>query len=265
MIELLNQATNVSYTRHPVLIVGESGSGRRLLAEFLHDKSSSESALLRFNHLVMPSLKDIKSSVTILVEDIDQLDFIRQEKLVSIINHTHSSERPVFWIATGSDQIVEKWKTGHLRRDLYDFFKLQILRTIPLRERREDIIFLAEKNLEAWSQIYGQKVFSETLKADLLDHTWPGNVKELEEKCTQAVLSSSHAMIQTMEGLNDERVSQALQGIQTLAEMERQLIFQTLNITQNNKSQAARLLGISIRTLRNKLSLYREDVHESAT
>jgi two-component system response regulator FlrC len=94
----------------------------------------------------------------------------------------------------------------------------------------------------------------------LMQHSWTENVRELEQILEAAAMSASGAMIEA-EHLNlvSSASAQAVQQISTLAEMERKLILQTLQITQNNKSQAARLLGISIRTLRNKLTQYRSD------
>jgi DNA-binding NtrC family response regulator len=256
VIEMLNQAQNMAHQRYPVLIIGESGTGRRLVAEFIHEKSLPHLDIIRFNHLQMPSLKEVKSGATVLVENVDQFDFVRQEKLMQIINHTHSSERPIFWIATATEQIHEKTKTGRLRRDLYNFFKLQILKTVPLRQRQEDMTFISNLYLKSLSFLSAPKFLSENAKDELAQYNWPGNFAELEEKLTHACALSQDGRIESLVGFQENKIKESLKGIQSLAEMEKQLIFQTLTITKHNKSQAARLLGISIRTLRNKLSLY---------
>jgi DNA-binding NtrC family response regulator len=133
-----------------------------------------------------------------------------------------------------------------------------------LSERFIDIPYLVENILETQSWICGRPLRVTNEAMDLLtNYNYKDNITELENILEKAAIRTSSSLIQATD-LELRSRAQLLNDISTLAEMERLLIFQTLKITGNNKTHAAKKLGISIRTLRNKLSHYREEeTHES--
>ncbi|HSX12254.1 MAG TPA: helix-turn-helix domain-containing protein, partial [Rhabdochlamydiaceae bacterium] len=141
------------------------------------------------------------------------------------------------------------------REDLYYRLNVVPLYLPPLRERKEDIIPLAEYFLERLCE-KEKKRFSDEAKQKLLDYPWPGNIRELANVIERTVVFHGAELI-LVEHLNLE----AAPGVQkpallSLKELEKQHILETLSAQNNNKSKTAKLLGISLRTLRNKLSEY---------
>jgi two-component system response regulator FlrC len=148
----------------------------------------------------------------------------------------------------------------------------------PLRERNGDVILLAEHFIKKYSQVNEKKepVLNDAAKARLKAYSWPGNVRELENIIERAVLICNEAVIGVEhlfgETVSDESVVKKNAVIEesavahdggcpsekasTLYEMEKNMIFDTLNKLNWNKTKASKMLGISVRTMRNKLHEY---------
>jgi two-component system response regulator FlrC len=172
-------------------------------------------------------------------------------------------------------------RDGTFREDLLYRLNVVNLRLPSLRERPGDVVALAEFFVKKYSAANGQpaKPISEEARRRLVAHRWPGNVRELENAMHRAVLLSPGPEIEEtavrlpdgqplspadagsraaqVASLAAEAVSRAFVG-QTVAAMEQQLIIDTLSHCLGNRTHAANLLGISIRTLRNKLKEYTE-------
>ncbi|MEJ5358199.1 MAG: sigma-54 dependent transcriptional regulator [Desulfobacterales bacterium] len=157
---------------------------------------------------------------------------------------------------------------GAFREDLY--FRIQVVELVipPLRDRPADIGLLADHFLSRFCSRHGRPSarFSDEARRVLSRHDWRGNVRELENRVERAVLLAEDGLITPAAlGFTEDR-SAALSGPApftfrpgtTVSEMERQLILNTLREVNHNRTRAAELLGISIRTLRNKLREYRE-------
>ena len=167
-------------------------------------------------------------------------------------------------VATTNRDLREMVKNQTFREDLYYRLNVIPLRIPSLRERPDDIITLAEHFIKV-SAILNSKPgaqLSPHASSKLKEWSWPGNVRELENVVERAVLmaptseiKSEHIMIENHQ-MEQTTPLKIVAGV-TIADMERQLIFKTLDRTNQNRTQAARLLGISIRTLRNKLHEYR--------
>lgn len=126
----------------------------------------------------------------------------------------------------------------------------------PLRERREDILPLAKHFLRKLSKEGAVLTLSTEAEKKLLNYSWPGNVRELSNIIERALVTTTDGEIGP-EILTLEMPSQARKGKEvTLKELEKRHILEILTTCQNNKTRAAKTLGISIRTLRNKLSQY---------
>jgi len=157
---------------------------------------------------------------------------------------------------------------GHLRQDLY--FRLNVfhIHLPPLREHKEDLPLLIEHLLEEISEKHGKKVSG--VGADVMEllrsYPWPGNVRELRNVLERASIASDRGIIGRQHLPSDfghaaATVTAGLNGVRfpigtTVDDMERELILQTLAATSQNKTRAAELLGISLKTLHNKLKEY---------
>ena len=225
---------------------------------------------------------------TLLLDEISEMDVRLQAKLLRAIQERVidrvGGTRPVpvdiRIIATSNRNLVEAARAGSFREDL--LFRLNVvnLKIPPLRERPADVIELAEYFVKKYSQANGlpARPLSAEAKRALALNRWPGNVRELENTIHRAVLLTSGEEI-SVEGLvmpdgtrldqatpaavqhaaiAAEQVTRALVG-RTVADVERDLILETLKHCLGNRTHAANILGISIRTLRNKLNEYASD------
>jgi DNA-binding NtrC family response regulator len=176
-------------------------------------------------------------------------------------------------IATSNRDLEAEVRAGNFREDL--FFRLNVvhLEVPPLRERPKDVALLAEFFAKKYAEVNGvadRPLTPEALQA-LTRHPWRGNVRELENTMHRAVLLSHGSTIGpesiTLSGLKGDETETAAGTIagkvglvgRTVADVERDLILETLNHCLGNRTHAANILGISIRTLRNKLQQYRQE------
>ncbi len=237
------------------LILGEVGSGRRLMAQLIHENSFA--AGLKIEIYRKNEIRPIPEGV-VLVSELQFLNFREQEVL---IEQMLSSGSKTIWIATAQIDLHELVKRGLIRKDLLAQFQKE-LRIPSLAERAADRVFLMEHILMTLSWVMGRVLRLSREAQDLLSHYhFVENIRELEQVLESAALLTTGSLIEVEHLKLNHEVKKSTQKISTLAEMERKLIMQTLELTQNNKSQAARLLGISIRTLRNKLSQYRGELN----
>jgi two-component system response regulator FlrC len=180
-------------------------------------------------------------------------------------------------VATTNRDVLAAVRAGQFREDLY--FRLNVipLKLPPLRERKNDIPFLAKHFLEHFSNEYGKKglQFAEGVLEKLTDMKWSGNVRELRNIIERGVLLARGNEIQLSDLLEElscitktgEKIADTTESpandaitdgnIFNLSEIEKEMIKKALNKTGGNRTHAAKLLGISVRTLRNKLAEYR--------
>ena len=262
MKRMLELAQGVALTPAPILITGQSGSGKTLLAQFVLEKSRHLGAIYKWAPLSRPDLASLKDGV-VLIENLANWDLSEQAVLNDFMDLCRLEKRRVRFIGQTSQDLREATQQGSFRKDL--FFRLSVINLqIPsLQNRPEDILVLADFFVQVHAHIKNQgvKALSEEAKALLLQSSWPGNVTELENVIERAVHLSSEHVIQpsAIQFLDAASVASHVAGVTTLSEMEKKLILQTLQITKQNKTKAAQLLGISIRTLRNKLNEYRQE------
>jgi two-component system response regulator FlrC len=226
---------------------------------------------------------------TLLLDEISEMDVRLQAKLLRAIQErvidrvggTKPVPVDIRIVATSNRNLAEAARNGTFREDL--LFRLNVvnLRIPPLRERPQDVLALAEHFVGKYSDANGlpaRPLSSDARKALALNR-WPGNVRELENTLHRAVLLTSGVEIgadalMTPDGMRldatpassqvahatvaAEQVTRALVG-RTVADVERDLILETLKHCLGNRTHAANILGISIRTLRNKLNEYAGD------
>jgi len=170
--------------------------------------------------------------------------------------------------ATNRDP-VERMRTGEFREDLYYRLNVVSVPLPPLRARREDVPLLVQAFLEEFNAKYDKRLRSvdNAVLERLMNHTWPGNVRELRNVLERAVIVADGELVTASHLLplaGDGRAAApapAGDGVTiplgtTLDETERQLILRTLEAQGHNKTQTARVLGISLKTLHNKLRRY---------
>ncbi len=216
------------------------------------------------------------SDGTLLLDEISEMDIGIQAKLLRAIQEKEidriGGKAPIKVntriIATSNRNLEEAVKNGTFRQDLY--YRLNVINlNIPdLKDRTGDIVVLAKHFIKKYSELNDlpMKDLSEEAARILENYQWPGNVRELENTMHRAVLLSTggeigkEAIILTNpEAMNTPQEEATVQVGQTVAGMERKLIIDTLKHTMGNRTTAANILGISIRTLRNKLKQYQEE------
>jgi DNA-binding NtrC family response regulator len=220
-----------------------------------------------------------------LLDEISEMDPRLQAKLLRVLQEREidrvGSNKPVkvnVRILATSNRNLEKYvASGGFREDLY--FRLNVVNLClpPLRDRPDDIIALARHFAAKYSEANGIKArgLSEPAIEKLLSYEWPGNVRELENAMHRSILLASGDDIgadaillsnSAMAPASPTHPSGASAGERadtqvgkTVSEVERELIIDTLSHCLGNRTHAATILGISIRTLRNKLKQYNDD------
>jgi DNA-binding NtrC family response regulator len=220
---------------------------------------------------------ELANTGTLFLDEIAEMPVMLQAKLLRVLEDRKvrrlgsPKEVPVdvrVLAATNKDP-HEAVRQGHMREDLLYRLNVIHIKLPPLRERREDIPLLTEfmvKELGERHQRPGSIVSSEVLEI-FARHSWPGNVRELRNVVEHAVvvcegqrIEKQHLPPQMFDGRdlrNEEQITLPIPI--SLDEAERQLILKTLIKTNNNKTRAADLLAISLKTLHNKLKAYREE------
>ena len=215
---------------------------------------------------------ELANGGTILLDEISEMELPLQSKLLRVLQEREvdrvGGQKPVpvdvRVVATSNKDIRQAVTNGDFREDLYYRLNVIPLHLPPLRLRKSDIKLLLEYFVRRYSTVQTKRLSPELL-ARLEEYNWPGNVRELQNATQRAVLLSTgefleaeHFLLGAITGheaagcADDLRIHSGL----SVAEAEKKLIFETLKATGNNKTKAAELLGISIRTLRNKLHEY---------
>jgi len=294
MKNLMSIITEIAKSDITVLLAGDSGTGKEILARTIHKCSNrnlkpfvaincaaiSESLLESelfghekgsFTGAVERRLGkfELANGGTLLLDEISEMAYPLQAKLLRAIQEREidriGGKTPVKLdvriIATTNKDLMSEVKKGTFREDLYYRLNVFPVRIPPLKERPEDIIPLAEYFLQGLSQKIGKNfALSAEFRQYLLGKEWAGNVRELENFMYRtAVISASDILVppdesSTPGGGQAQPVYAAKTG--TIKDAEREMIIRTLKETGNNRTKAAEALGVSVRTIRNKLKDY---------
>lgn len=295
MGRIVETIRKVAPTQAPVLIMGESGTGKEVIARNIHALSKrKDGPYVGINLAAIPETL-LESELfgyekgaftgayatrigrfeqadggTILLDEVTEIGFGLQAKLLRVLQERQidrvGGKTPIKVdfrvISTTNRNIEEEIRAGRFRNDL--FFRLNVIpiRVPPLRERREDIIPLALHFIGKVAAREGmeEKVLSPEAKDALLRYPWPGNVREMENVIERAMILTEGATISPEHVMADSPAPEdpyaSSPVCTTIHDMERRLIYSTLQKVDGNRTRAAALLGISIRTLRNKLNEY---------
>jgi transcriptional regulator with PAS, ATPase and Fis domain len=301
MQDVMRQVEMAAPSTASVLITGETGSGKEMVARSIHMLSPrTDRPFVAINCSAIPeSLMEseifghekgaftgaaerrigcfeLADGGTLLLDEIGEMPSQTQAKLLRVLED-HKVRRLGSKVETPVDVRVvaatnknpeQAVADGHLRQDLY--FRLNVfhIHLPPLRDHKDDLPLLIEYLLAEISEKHGKKVSG--VGADVMDlfksYPWPGNVRELRNVLERSAIASDRSTI-TRQHLPSEfghapaRASTGLGSIRfpvgtTVDAVERELIVQTLAATSQNKTRAAELLGISLKTLHNKLKEY---------
>jgi DNA-binding NtrC family response regulator len=296
MLQVTELAKGAASSRATVLIQGESGTGKEILARYIHANSPRSSqpfvavncaaipeGLLEselFGHEKGAFTGAITKQIgkfewahrgTILLDEISEMPLPLQAKLLRVLQE-HEIERvggrkpvPVDLriIATTNRRLKDHTAGGKFREDLYYRLNVIPLNIPPLRDRKNDIPLLIEHFVRKHSRGGNQPLqrMSQDTIQHFLQYDWPGNIRELENMVERWLvlyqgdfLTTSHLFLN--EGATALPPASLGKPSMSVREMERALIMETLQAMNGNRTQAAKILGISLRTLRNKLREY---------
>ena len=218
---------------------------------------------------------------TLFLDEVGDLSLVTQPKILRVLQEgeferlggTRTLQVDVRIVAATNQDVAEMVKEKRFREDLYYRLNVITIRVPPLRERPEDIRVLAQHYLRVYAAKNGRKLEGFTGEAiDRLEaYAWPGNVRELENLIERSVLLARKDRIDAEDlpeevmGVKRPPRDAILELIGTpLADIEQRLLDETLRITGGNKTQAAKLLGIDVRTVARKLERRGDDLAEGS-
>jgi DNA-binding NtrC family response regulator len=299
MQEVVRLLKTAAPSKVAVLISGEAGVGKDLVAHALHalsprssrpfipvscwgsaDRSVEEELfgtqrmLIKLTYVGNPGSLPLANTGTLLLDEIDALPLPTQVKLLHLLENQDDARLDVRVIATTKDDsLVDK----RIRTDLQYFLNTFHIHVPPLRERISDIPVLIDRLLTQINRSNGRVIreVDSEVRNRFQTHPWPGNVREMRSVLEHAALSSTGNLIYARDlpanfgqlpkaAQLRATVSAELSEIRfplgaTVEQVEKELILQTLERTNHNKTRAAELLGISLKTLHNKLTRYKAD------
>jgi DNA-binding NtrC family response regulator len=300
MMGVLAIAKKVAPSTATVMISGESGTGKELLASFVHTNSNrGNEPFVAINCAALPeqlaeselfghekgaftgalSRKigkfEVAAKGTLVLDEITEMSLPLQAKLLRALQEREivrlGSNRPVKVdarvIAISNQSMKAAVAAGTFREDLYYRLNVIPLTIPPLRERKNDIPLLADFFLKRFSRLNAceMSLIDDNTMELLIKNPWPGNVRELENTIQRGVLIGSGVSLKPEHLILEESGAAAppqptAAAGMTVREMEKELIYNTLDAVNDNRTHAAKMLGISIRTLRNKLNEYRDEM-----
>lgn len=297
MKKVKNLISVVAASNMPVLILGETGTGKELTARAIHDLSQRsgnpfvvinasalqdtilESELFGYKKGAFTGaqndklgLIELASNGTLFVDEVGDMGLPIQAKVLRVLEagtfiklgDTKESRVDVRFIFATNKELKNEIKEGKFRKDLFFRMNAFIINLPPLREKREDIPLLAKYFLDKFTRGNKEKRFSQEAIESLTSYGWPGNVRELANIIERSVLLSAHEEI-TMddfpEGMLDvdpqaseQETLKSRNAILKLDRLGKEHIKRVLDSVGGNKAKAARLLGITRKTLYSKIS-----------
>lgn len=294
MEKLYRILSKVAFTSHPVLILGESGTGKGVVAQTIHlngPRATEPFVTVECSVLSPEAIEAqlfgspnqtslLAASGTVFLDEVSDLSLELQGRLVrtletrqvSALNGSAAAPLTGRLLASTTRDLAKLVETGRFRKDLFYRLNVVNLRLPALRERKDDIPLLAASILE---RLHVDQEARHTIARDalhlLVDYDWPGNVRELQHALERAFALSSGPVLhlgdlptqlQNARVERDNRQAEAADDtsltvqVRSIADMERQAILTTLRQLNGDKLKAARLLGIGKTTLYRKLKEY---------
>ncbi len=293
MMSLIEQ---VAPTRASVLVTGESGVGKELVADALHRLSDRKDGPFIKVHCASLSSNLLESELfghekgaftgavsqkkgrfeladggTIFLDEIGEIDSATQVKILRVLQErefervggTETVKVDVRIVAATNRDLLEEVKKGNFREDLFYRLNVVHIEVPPLRERKEDIPLLMSSFLEEFNREDNRAIegFSPAARKAMYAYSWPGNIRQLRNTIESAVVTCRGKVIDTGD-LPEQIVAENRAGEVsirlgvTLSEAERTVIMSTLDFCEGNKTRASEMLGIGRKTLHRKLEEY---------
>jgi DNA-binding NtrC family response regulator len=295
MQAVFRDAALIAPSETRVLITGESGVGKEIVADVIHAWSPRAAGpLIKVNCAAIPETLleselfghekgsftgahaqrlgrfEQANAGTILLDEIAEMSSPLQAKLLRVtqdgcfqrIGSNREIQTNARILASSNRVLDDEVKAGRFREDLFYRLNVVELNVPPLRERREDILPLAGRFIEEFTK--GRARFSDTVSACLERYPWPGNVRELRNAMERAVLLARSELIlpehlpTRVRDAADKPATAEAGDLERLEEIERQAIMQALRLHKSNRTETAKALGISRRALIYKLQRFRE-------
>lgn len=292
MALVFRQVEAVAPTDYSVIVSGESGTGKEMLARILHrlskrsdkpfvavnmaafNKSLFEDAFFghtrgAYTHAVdeRKGFFEAADGGTLFLDEITELDADLQAKLLRVlqekefyrIGSTSSRKIDLRIIAATNRDILSEVKAGRFRADLFYRLSMYTIKIPPLRERRKDILPLANHFVRMYgsTKIPPVAEISEELGRNLLNYSFPGNIRELENMIAGAVLLERSAVLQpeSVRDLPQRFPQMAVEDDDwpTLDELEKRYLIRVLQKTGGNRKKAAEILGVNLTTIYRKI------------
>lgn len=275
MQEIYKTIGKMAHSTAPVLLLGENGSGKEVIARKIFEASASGvQKFILLNCYTDDSL--FMTEMAKLQKDKPNTVFFRNINLLSlnaqgVLMETLQQKKNWRIIASSSQDLLLRSKEGKFREDLYYYLNVIPMQVPSLRDRREDLQDLAHYFLRKYSLRYGKVLNGFTRDAmDIIQsYDWPGNLNEMENAiahgaiaCTGSLLSRSDLPISVQEKKVDEKNGKSktyyagLSLNDAVRQFEKEMILEVLQTTHGNKTKTAELLGISRRSLFNKMRDY---------
>jgi two-component system response regulator HydG len=295
LLDVINKLKNIAPTSASVLVQGETGTGKDLIAKAIHNNSPR-----KHKHFVAMNCTAINENLlddelfgheagaftgadklrkgrfeyanggTLFLDEVGDMPLSLQAKLLRVLENQEitriGSNEPIkvnVRLVSATHRDLEAAITeGKFRQDLYHRLKVVAIKLPPLRERREDLPLLTAHFLKEANQRHGKKVTSvaEPLRKAMVQYPWPGNLRELRNVIDSMVIQDCDGVL-NLDDLQDEDNLKRFIAVEPransgsglvgrpLSEIERFYIEKTLELTEGNREEAARLLGIGERTL----------------
>jgi transcriptional regulator with GAF, ATPase, and Fis domain len=290
---VIRDAARVAETDTTVLLIGESGTGKEVVARFIHASSARrqgpfigvncaalpetllESELFGYGRgaftgaaQAKPGQIELAAGGVLFLDEVSEMSLSAQAKFLRVLQElefrrlggTRLLRADIRLIAATNTDLTHAIQNGRFRRDLYYRLRVFDLRLPPLRDRREDILPLAEVLLDEIAERFGQKRLRLTSAARtaLVNHSWPGNVRDLRNVIERASIVSDTDVIDVQDlSFDVEPFEPSLST--DLSVVERELIEKVLRECAGNKSQAAKKLGLSRMQLYVRLRRFQDD------
>lgn len=309
--EIISLATKVAKSEVDIILIqGPTGSGKEVLAKYIHNKSNRrDNPFIEINCGALPvnlleselfghekgaftdakerkrGLFEIAASGTIFLDEIGELDLALQVKLLRVVENKSFMRvgglkkivTDVRIIAASNKNLDEEVRKNNFRTDLYYRLKVIFFYLPPLIERKEDIRALIEYYLEYYNKLFHKNVkkISKGAMEVFMEYNWPGNVRELRNVIERIVLLEDedsialrHIPLEMLTlpdvmgktSIFSDNSGKNTSPIETLEEMEKRHIKSVLSILHSNRTKTAKALGISRKTLWDKIKKYRVEM-----
>ncbi|MBA4389377.1 MAG: sigma-54-dependent Fis family transcriptional regulator [Syntrophus sp. (in: bacteria)] len=289
MKDILLKAERVAKSDATVLVLGESGVGKEVISRYIHENSDRhDKSFVAVNCAALPETLleselfgyekgaftgafarklgkfELADKGTILLDEVTEMDprlqakllRVLQEKEIEVIGSKYPKQVNVRVIATTNRNINKYVSEGKFREDLYYRLNVFPITVPPLRERKEDIPPLVEYLLKKHAKGMDVGIDSEAISY-LKERPWRGNVRELENLIARACILSNSSVIKLTHLTDIDCASESVAGSGSVKDMETKLILDALKSVKGNRTKAALILGITVRTLRNKIHEYK--------